>query len=99
MQTKLSLYNILKRPFHRKLNILPVIFIALSACSSTPVTPHTSSVQEINNLGANEYAVQCLLPGKIRKMGSNFTYLSPSRTVETSESDCNIRGGQVLSEI
>lgn len=82
-----------------KRNFLPIIFLSLAACSLTPVAPHTVNVQEANNVGANEYIVQCLLPGKIRKLGSNFTYSSPSSTVETSISDCKIRGGQVSSHI
>ena len=41
--------------------------------------------------------VDCLLPGKIKKMGSSFTYLTPRRPVKTSSQDCEIRGGEYVA--
>jgi Caspase domain./Sel1 repeat. len=38
--------------------------------------------------------VDCLLPGQVRKLGQNFTYLTPCRPVKTPASDCEIRGGE-----
>lgn len=41
--------------------------------------------------------VDCLLPGKIRKLGRNVTFLTPRRPVRTTQSDCEIRGGEYTS--
>ncbi len=41
--------------------------------------------------------VDCLLPGQIRKLGSQLTYLSPRRPIKTAASDCEIRGGEYVS--
>ncbi len=41
--------------------------------------------------------VDCLLPGQVRKLGSNMTYLSPRRPVKTTASECEIRGGEYVA--
>jgi hypothetical protein len=41
--------------------------------------------------------VDCLLPGQIRKLGAQLTYLSPRRPVKTAASDCEIRGGEYVA--
>lgn len=38
--------------------------------------------------------VDCLLPGQLRKLGSQATYLSARRPIKTSAVDCEIRGGE-----
>jgi len=42
-------------------------------------------------------AVDCLLPGQVRKLGGQMTYLSPRRPVKTNASDCEIRGGEYVA--
>ncbi len=37
--------------------------------------------------------VECKLPGQIRKLGRNVTFLTPERLLRTSQRDCEIRGG------
>ncbi len=39
------------------------------------------------------YVVDCLLPGKVRRLG-NTTYLGPRRPVKTTAADCRIKGGE-----
>ena len=41
--------------------------------------------------------IRCVLPGQIRQLGTDVTYLSASRVVTTSRADCEIRGGSPLS--
>lgn len=43
------------------------------------------------------FVVDCLLPGQIRKLGSQMTYLSPRRAVKTTAGDCEIRGGEYVA--
>jgi predicted nucleic acid-binding Zn-ribbon protein len=38
--------------------------------------------------------VDCLLPGQVRKLGGQMTYMSPRRPVKTVAVDCEIRGGE-----
>jgi TPR repeat protein len=41
--------------------------------------------------------VDCLLPGQIRRLGSQVTYLTPRRAAKTTARDCEIRGGEYVS--
>jgi len=41
--------------------------------------------------------VDCLLPGQVRKLGGQMTYLSPRRAVKTTAVDCEVRGGEYVS--
>jgi hypothetical protein len=41
--------------------------------------------------------VDCLLPGKIKKLGSQVTFVSARQAVRTSATDCEIRGGEYTS--
>jgi hypothetical protein len=41
--------------------------------------------------------VDCLLPGRVTKLGRKVTYLSPRRPVKTTAIDCEIRGGEYVS--
>ncbi len=41
--------------------------------------------------------VDCLLPGQIRKMGRQATFMSARRPIRTTQADCEIRGGEYVS--
>ena len=41
--------------------------------------------------------VDCLLPGQVRKLGGQMTYLSPRRPTKTTAVDCEIRGGEYVA--
>lgn len=41
--------------------------------------------------------VDCLLPGQVRQLGAEFTYLSARRPIRTSAKDCAIRGGEYVA--
>jgi len=38
--------------------------------------------------------VDCLLPGKIKKLGQGMTYLTPRRPIKSTAAQCEIRGGE-----
>jgi len=38
--------------------------------------------------------VDCLLPGKVRRLGRRVTYVTARKAVKTTASDCGIRGGE-----
>ncbi|WP_426993016.1 hypothetical protein [Methylomonas sp. CM2] len=41
--------------------------------------------------------VDCLLPGQVRKLGAEMTYLSARRPVRTTAADCEVRGGEYVA--
>ncbi len=41
--------------------------------------------------------VDCLLPGKIKQLGTQVTYVGARQAVRTTASDCGIRGGEYTS--
>ena len=41
--------------------------------------------------------VDCLLPGQIRRLGSQATFMSARRPIRTTQADCQIRGGEYVS--
>jgi predicted nucleic acid-binding Zn-ribbon protein len=41
--------------------------------------------------------VDCLLPGQVRKLGANSMFMSARRPVRTTQSECEIRGGEYVS--
>ncbi len=43
------------------------------------------------------FVVDCLLPGQIRRLGSQMTYLTARRPVKTTAGDCEIRGGEYVA--
>ncbi|MGZ8944172.1 MAG: caspase family protein [Methylococcaceae bacterium] len=79
---------------------LVAILTALIGCQS-------SSVSDLNSAKAAEgyspqdtdklFIVDCLLPGQIRKLGSQMTYLTARRPVKTTAGDCEIRGGEYVA--
>ncbi|MCK7593266.1 caspase family protein [Pseudomarimonas salicorniae] len=41
--------------------------------------------------------VDCLLPGQVRKLGAQATFMSARRPIRTTQADCEIRGGEYVS--
>jgi hypothetical protein len=41
--------------------------------------------------------VDCLLPGQVRKLGRQATFMSARRPLRTTQADCEIRGGEYVS--
>jgi hypothetical protein len=50
-------------------------------------------IEDVNKLSV----VDCLLPGQLRKLGSQATYLSARRPIRTTEADCEVRGGEYVA--
>jgi hypothetical protein len=64
-------------------------------------------VNESDKLNASEgyssvetdklFVVDCLLPGQIRKLGTQMTYLTARRPIKTTAGDCEVRGGEYVA--
>lgn len=76
-------------------NVLSVfVFAVITACSS----PTGSPVVSVDEAHVDELlVVDCLLPGRVRQLGSQLTYLEPPRPAKTSAVECEIRGGEYTS--
>jgi hypothetical protein len=73
-------------------------WIGLAGCQSQRVKPHPQ--EAMSNVGGDPdklLIVDCLLPGQVRKLGSNMTYVSPRRPIKTTASECEIRGGEYVA--
>ncbi|MBT2971029.1 MAG: hypothetical protein B6D72_16845 [gamma proteobacterium symbiont of Ctena orbiculata] len=88
-----------------KINPIPLIastlitvVLALSGCQ-TQTTRQVSgdAAAPVSGNPDKFLIVDCLLPGQVRKLGANMTYLSPRRPVKTTASECEIRGGEYVA--
>jgi uncharacterized caspase-like protein len=70
--------------------------IGLGGCRSTGPDQATGAAPEgVAERNADQFlVVDCLLPGKVRKLGTRMTYIAPRRAIKTSSRDCEIRGGE-----
>lgn len=68
--------------------------LVLGGCQTQRVTELPPDAQAIYPQVADlTLPITCLLPGQIRKLGTEITYLTPRRPVITSAGQCQIRGG------
>jgi hypothetical protein len=77
------------------------LFAGLSACAPEPppVDSVSTITQAINAPGGTDAyeVVDCLLPGQIRQLGTQVTYVTERRPVRTTKEDCAIRGGEYVA--
>lgn len=77
------------------------LLVGLSACVSEPPPIDTVNavMQAINAPGEGDAydIVDCLLPGQIRQLGAQVTYVTERRPVRTTKEDCMIRGGEYVA--
>ena len=75
--------------------------LPLAGCAPQPSTVQTSGqpAADAPATGRAEdlFVVDCLLPGQVRKLGRQLTYLTPRRPIKTSARDCEIRGGEYVA--
>lgn len=76
-----------------------IIFTAtlLSACSSVTPENQSSPANTSSQNSDNFLIVDCLLPGQVRKLGGQFSYITAKRPIKTSASHCSIRGGEYVA--
>lgn len=79
------------KPSSRLPVLLSAVLIVLAA--GLPTQTPRAAVKNAEDL----LIVDCLLPGQIRSLGRQATYLSARRPIRTTQSDCQIRGGEYVS--
>lgn len=111
VQTRISLKRIvqnwiaaLTRQFraHCRPRVAPLTVFVLTTlvagCETTAVAgPEAAASGGQSGESGEFYIVDCLLPGQVRKLGGNFTYVTQRRPIKTAQSDCEIRGGEYVA--
>jgi predicted nucleic acid-binding Zn-ribbon protein len=69
----------------------------LTVGAGWPAAPRAQGSSAIAQDPSRLLVVDCLLPGQVRKLGGQMTYLSPRRPVKTTAVDCEIRGGEYVA--
>ena len=72
--------------------LVAAIGLTVGSGVSVPVA-HAQTVRNAEDL----MIVDCLLPGQIRRLGSQVTFMSARRPIRTTQADCQIRGGEFVS--
>lgn len=69
--------------------------LVVLAAAATPVLgpAHAATVATPEDL----LVVDCLLPGQMRRLGQQASFLSARRPIRTTQSDCAIRGGEYVA--
>jgi hypothetical protein len=77
---------------------LPLVVFLLFGCAPTPPAA-TPAAPRLTTPGQADgfLVVDCLLPGQIRRLGDQVTYLTARRAQKTTARDCEIRGGEYVA--
>ncbi|MHC4270469.1 MAG: caspase family protein [Planctomycetota bacterium] len=79
---------------------LPFISLGCKATTSS-VKGTDQSIPELADYSSGNaddlLIVDCLLPGKIKRLGNSITYVTPRRAVKTTALTCRIRGGEYVA--
>ncbi len=71
--------------------VVTAVTIAAGCATTERVTrPDSGETQNPDRL----LVVDCLLPARVQQLGQKLTYLAPRRPIKTTQSDCEIRGGE-----
>lgn len=87
------------KPLRKTSLALALSTTLLIGCASQPVSQEEAAravegyIEDADKL----FVVDCLLPGQVRKLGSQMTYLSARRPIRTTAADCEVRGGEYVA--
>ncbi len=72
------------------------LYVTVAAAFALFVTtlPNSSSASTEAQNADDLLVVDCLLPGKVRRLGRRTTYVTARKAVKTTASECAIRGGE-----
>jgi len=66
-----------------------------AGCATRPEPTAAATTPAPTTGRADDFlVVDCLLPGRVKKLGGQLTYMTPRRPVKTTARDCEIRGGE-----
>lgn len=78
---------------------LALATLLFAGCAATGDAGREATTQLQPSPGKAEdfMIVDCLLPGQIRRLGAQVTFLTARRAIKTSARDCEIRGGEYVA--
>lgn len=84
--------------FKKRATTVAVGLVLLTACARNPSREEMARATEGYIEDTNKlFVVDCLLPGQVRKLGAQMTYLSARRPIRTTAADCEVRGGEYVA--
>ena len=88
----------LRRPRRAAAIVVTVGMLLFAACLAgrTPSKPAATQVPTAAKVD-EFFIVDCLLPGQIRQLGREVTYVTRRQAIKTSAHDCEIRGGEYVA--
>jgi predicted nucleic acid-binding Zn-ribbon protein len=81
----------------RWIRLLGAALAILGAAGSTADSQTTTTRPTGPGAVEKFMVVDCLLPGQIRQLGGQMTYVTARRAVKTAARDCEIRGGEYVA--
>jgi len=82
----------------RGIGLTIVGLVALGCAPAPPPSKAAELRQTAPGQAADAFlVVDCLLPGQIRRLGNQITYLGARRAEKTTARDCEIRGGEYVA--
>ncbi|MBV1882934.1 MAG: caspase family protein [Pseudomonadales bacterium] len=69
----------------------------LASCANSPQEGATELLEQASRNADDLMIVDCLLPGQVRKLGAQASYLTARRPVKSTAADCEIRGGEYVA--
>jgi hypothetical protein len=79
------------------LPVLTLVLLSLGCASQEPGAARGVHLPQGSGKADDFLVVDCLLPGQVRRLGQQLTYLTAGRAVKTSARDCEIRGGEYVA--
>ena len=80
-------------PRFRACDLLCGLALAALACTASVAHAAAGDFPSIDKL----MTVDCLLPGQVRQLGTQMTYIAPRRAIKTSAANCEVRGGEYVA--
>jgi len=74
-------------------SVTTTVLMVLSALSAPPASATDDPSRDVDKL----MIVDCMLPGKVMRLGTGARYMSARRPVKTTGADCEIRGGEYVA--
>ena len=81
----------------RRLQVPPVLGIAAVVFVAGIATSPQRATASVERNPEDLLIVDCLLPGQVRRLGANSSFMSARRPARTTQADCEIRGGEYVS--
>ncbi|HET7777994.1 MAG TPA: caspase family protein [Rudaea sp.] len=83
--------------FTARLQTLKVLAVAAVVFGAGVATAPQTATASAERNPEDLLIVDCLLPGQVRKLGANSSFMSARRPVRTTQAECEIRGGEYVS--